>query len=202
MLHEFGHAVYFEGVGQDLPWLLRTMHICLTEGVAMRCGRLVRDPQWLREMAGLSASTVSELAPRLAAASRAYLLIFARWVLVMTHFERGLYAQPDADHDDRWWELVERYQLVRRPDGRHAPDWAAKIHIAAAPVYYHNYLFGEMVASQLSAALGGLVDNTDAGRALSLRTFEPGATQRWDRLIEAATGRPLTPAAFARELAN
>jgi peptidyl-dipeptidase A len=202
MLHEFGHAVYFEGVGRDLPWLLRTMHICLTEGVAMRCGRLVRDPEWLQRIAGLSPATVAELAPRLRNASRAYLLIFARWVLVMTHFERGLYADPDGDHDTRWWDLVERFQLLRRPDDRNAADWAAKIHIAAAPVYYHNYLFGEMFASQLSAALGGLVDNEAAGHALGTSVFAPGATQRWDHLVETATGAPLTPTAFARELAN
>jgi peptidyl-dipeptidase A len=200
MLHEFGHAVYFDGVGRDLPWLLRTMHLCLTEGVAMRCGRLVRDPEWLRRIAGLPDATIAEIAPRLAAASRAYLLVFARWVLVMTHFERDLYARPDADHDTRWWDLVERFQLVRRPDGRHEPDWAAKIHISAAPVYYHNYLFGELVASQLTAALGSLVDNEVAGHALGTKLFAPGATQRWDRLIEHATGSPLTPAAFAREI--
>ena len=202
MLHEFGHAAYFEGVGPELPWLLRTMHLCLTEGVAMRCGRLVRDPEWLRRVAGLPPATVADLTPKLRAASRAYLLIFARWVLVMTHFERGLYAQPDGDHDARWWDLVERFQLVRRPDGRHAPDWAAKIHIAAAPVYYHNYLFGEMVASQLSAAMGGLVGNPEAGHALATRIFAPAATQRWDRLIEQATGSALTPAFSprAREL--
>ncbi len=200
MLHEFGHAVYFDGVGRDLPWLLRTMHICLTEGVAMRCGRLVRDPDWLDRIAGVPAATVAELAPQLRAARRAYLLIFARWVLVMTHFERGFYAQPDGDHDTRWWDLVERFQLVRRPDDRHEPDWAAKIHIAAAPVYYHNYLFGEMVASQLTASFGGLVHNDSAGRALEATLFAPGATQRWDRLIERATGSELTPAAFAREL--
>lgn len=202
MLHEFGHAVYFEGVGRDLPWLLRTMHLCLTEGIAMRCGRLVRDPEWLHRVAGVPAPAIADLAPRLRAASRAYLLVFARWVLVMTHFERGLYAQPDADHDARWWDLVERFQLVRRPDDRHAPDWAAKIHIAAAPVYYHNYLVGEMVASQLTATLGGLVDDASAGRALAERVFAPGATQRWDHLIEQATGSALTPAVFTRDLAG
>ena len=119
----------------------------------------------------------------------------------MTHFERGLYADPDGDHDARWWDLVERYQLVRRPDARTEPDWAAKIHIAAAPVYYHNYLFGEMVASQLTESLGGLVDNPAAGHALGTRVFAPGATQRWDRLIEGATGSALAPAVFARDLA-
>ena len=87
----------------------------------------------------------------------------------MTHFERQLYADPDADLDTLWWDLVERYQQVRRPDGRHAPDWASKIHLAAAPVYYQNYLYGELFASQLDATLtaraGGLVDRADGRRA-------------------------------------
>jgi peptidyl-dipeptidase A len=202
MLHEFGHAVYFDGLDRDLPWLLRTMHLCLTEGVAMRCGRLVHDPSWLGAVAGLSSSTVDDLTGRLRDAQRAALLVFARWVLVMTHFERGLYADPDGAHDDGWWDLVERYQLVRRPDNRHAPDWAAKIHIAAAPVYYHNYLYGELVASHLAAAAGSLVDAVDAGAFLRDRLFAPGASLRWDHLIEQATGTPFGAAVLARELAH
>jgi peptidyl-dipeptidase A len=203
MLHEFGHAAYFLGVDAALPWALRTMDMCLTEGVAMLCGRLVRDPEWLRSVAGLPAATVDSLVGRLAAARRAELLVFARWVLVMTHFERGLYADPEGDHDARWWDLVERYQLLRRPHGRHAPDWAAKVHIALAPVYYHNYLYGEMVASQLAHALGGRspVGRHDAGTWLRDRVFAPGASSRWDRLIEQATGAALSPAALARDLA-
>jgi peptidyl-dipeptidase A len=35
MLHEFGHAAYDCGTSPQLPWLLRTMHMCLTE--ASRC---------------------------------------------------------------------------------------------------------------------------------------------------------------------
>jgi peptidyl-dipeptidase A len=202
MLHECGHAVYFEGVGSELPWLLRTMDLCVTEGVAMRCGRLVHDPDWLHVMAGVPRATVDELVEPLAEQRRADLLVFARWVLVMTYFERGLYADPDADHDARWWDLVERYQLVHRPDGRHAPDWAAKIHIAAAPVYYHNYLFGELIASQLTEAFGSLVDRPDAGRALARAVFAPGATLRWDHLVAQATGRPLSPDVLTRDLAH
>jgi peptidyl-dipeptidase A len=201
MLHEFGHAIYFCGVGADLPWLVRDMHMCLTEGVAMRCGRLVHDPDWLAQIAGLPASTVAELAPRLEEARRAQILLFARWVLVMTHFERGLYANPDGPHNDRWWDLVERYQLVRRPDDRHAPDWAAKIHFSVAPVYYHNYLFGELVASQLTEWLGPLVGNPDAGRALVASLFAPGATKSWGGIIADATGAPLSPGVLAREIA-
>ena len=126
-------------------------------------------------------------------------------MLVVTNFERLFYADPERDLDTLWWDLVERYQLVRRPDDRHAPDWASKIHLAVVPVYYQNYLYGELVASQLGATLareaGGLVDRAEAGRFLTERFFGPGASMRWDHLVEAATGEPLTPGHLAAELA-
>ncbi len=121
----------------------------------------------------------------------------------MTHFERDLYADPDADHDTRWWDLVERFQLLHRPD-RSAPDWAAKIHIAVAPVYYQSYMYGQMVASQWSAALrrecGGIVDRPEAGSLLKRAVLRPGASLRWDHLIETATGSLLSPLAMAAEI--
>ncbi len=205
MLHEFGHAVYDRELDPDLPWLLREpAHALTTEGIAMMFGRLVRDPTWLHEIAGLERDTVQELAPRLAAAQRASLLVFARWVLVVTHFERELYADPEADLDTLWWDLVERFQHVRRPAGRHAPDWAAKIHLAVVPVYYQNYLYGELFASQLGAQLreehGGLVNAAQAGAHLRNQVFAPAAALRWDRFVEQATGRPLDARAFARDL--
>ena len=91
------------------------------------------------------------------------------------------------------------------PDGRDAPDWAAKIHLAAAPVYYQNYLYGELFASQLAATLesraGGIVDRPAAGELLVRDVFAPGASLRWDDLVTRATGEPLTAAHLARELA-
>ncbi|HEY7105250.1 MAG TPA: M2 family metallopeptidase [Acidimicrobiia bacterium] len=207
MLHEFGHAVYDRESNQGLPWLLRgPAHALTTEGIAMLMGRLVRDPAWLATVATVDAATVDDLRPRLDAARRAGLLVFARWVLVMTTFERRLYAEPDGDLDTLWWDLVERYQQVRRPDDRHAPDWASKIHLAAAPVYYQNYLYGELFASQLDATLtaraGGLVERAGAGALLVDDVFAPGAALRWDALIERATGEPLTAAHLARQLAG
>jgi peptidyl-dipeptidase A len=205
MLHEFGHAIYDLHVDRDLPWLLRSMHPLTTEGVAMLFGRLVQDPEWLRTVVGVSDEDLAELRPRLERARRAALLTFARWVLVMTNFERGLYADPEADHDERWWELVTRYQLLRRPEGRKAPDWAAKLHLALAPVYYQNYLYGELVASQLQATLraraGGIVDRPEAGRLLVDELFAPGLAVRWDALVEQVTGEPLTARHMAAELA-
>ena len=205
MLHEFGHAVYDREVRPEVPWLAReAAHPLTTEGVAMFFGRLVRDPKWLRTVARVPSDEIDRLVPRLAQARRAALLTFARWVLVVTHFERRLYRDPDGDLDTWWWDLVEQFQLVRRPPGRHEPDWASKIHLAVVPVYYQNYLYGELVASQLDATLhsraGGVVDRPAAGRFLVENVFGPGASLRWDDLVERATGEPLSARFLADQL--
>jgi peptidyl-dipeptidase A len=201
MLHEFGHAIYDLEIDRSLPYLIRQpAHTLATEAVAMLFGRLVRDEAWLSEAAGVTAD------PAVTEAQRVAMLVFARWVLVMCHFERGLYADPDADHDTRWWDLVERFQLVRRPEEVPPGGWASKIHLAVAPVYYQNYLYGELMASQLTAALqrdvGGLVDRRDAGAWLVDRIFRPGASKRWDHLLADATGEPLNVAHFVREFCS
>ena len=206
MLHELGHATFNLGFDADLSWLLRDCHLVITEGIAIMFGRLAGDAEWLQQVLGVDAEVVAGIADELRAARAAELLVFTRWVLVMTNFERSLYADPESDLDARWWELVERYQLVSPPEPRHDPDWAAKIHIACAPVYYHTYLYGQLVASQLMATLrresGGLVDRPAAGALLAGRIFAPGLSVRWDRLLEQATGEPLTAAYFEREIAS
>jgi peptidyl-dipeptidase A len=204
MLHELGHAVFSTGHDRALPWLLRDAHLTATEGMAIFAGRLTRDTEWLERVAGVTAADAARLAGRLRAADAAELVVFARWVLVMTSFERLLYADPDRDLDTEWWELVRRHQLLTPPDGRSAPDWAAKIHVACVPVYYHTYLYGDLVASQLAAALereaGGVVDRPEAGRLLARDLFGPGESVRWDRLVAQATGKPLTVAAYEAEI--
>jgi peptidyl-dipeptidase A len=204
MLHEFGHAAYDVYLGDDLPWALRRpAHSLTTEAVAQLFGRLSKDSGWLRDVAGVPESELTGLDEQVHAALRAHMLVFARWVLVMCHFERGLYADPDADHDTRWWDLVERFQLVNRPPGRKAPDWAAKLHLALAPVYYQNYVIGELFASQLQATIdrrgGRLYGDPETGEWLRRSVFGPGARLRWDRLVEAATGEPISAKAFARQ---
>ena len=165
----------------------------------MLFGRLTRDPEWLGEVAGVDARHDRRPCDPLRGARRAGSSCSRGWVLVMTNFERQLYADPDADLDTLWWDLVERYQHVRRPDSRHAPDWASKIHLAAAPVYYQNYLYGELFASQLDATLadraGGIVDRRAAGALLdatsSRRVRRCGGTSSRPRHRRAAQRRDL-----------
>ncbi len=202
MLHELGHGVYFAAIDRSLPWTLRDCHTTVTEGIAMVFESHVRTEAWLHKTAGAADAPAQR---GLTDGTIAERLLFTRWVLVMTGFERALYADPDGDLDAIWWDLVERFQLVTRPEGRSAPDWAAKIHIACAPVYYHCYLYGRLISAQLRVMLaredGGAEGSTGAGRLLVERVFAAGESVRWDRLMEQATGEPLSVRHFAAELA-
>ena len=198
MVHELGHAVYDLAIRPELPWLLRQpAHTFTTEAIAMLHGRLVRDETFLERFARVDPAIARD--PRNVEMQRRELLVFAPWVQVMTRFERELYRDPDQDLGAVWWRLVERYQRVTPPAGPRPDDWACKIHIALAPVYYHNYLLGEVTASQLSAALARetgasspAVEPAAAGEFLRERFMRPGSSMRWDALIVHATGAPLT----------
>ncbi|MCB9519664.1 MAG: M2 family metallopeptidase [Myxococcales bacterium] len=208
LLHELGHAAFDRYI--DQPWMLhRPAHTLVTEAVAMLMGRQTLEPEFLVEYAEVPAADVAALGPGLRRHHAFRMQLFVRWALVMVHFERELYAAPRRDDlDELWWTLVEKYQLIPKPEGRNAPDWAAKIHFAIAPVYYHNYVYGELLASQLRARIAedsrtpSLVDNVWAGESLILGVFRPGASLRWDRLVERATGTPLDAAHFVREFAS
>jgi len=208
MLHEFGHAVYDRHINPNLPYLLRThAHLCTTEAIALMMGALAGDPGWLREIAGVPEQELDADRERLAARKRAEGLIFTRWALVMYRFEQLLYEDPDrTDLNGAWWDLVENIQLVERPPGRDEPDWASKIHIAVAPVYYHNYVLGALIAAQLRDHLeeyvthGPFYSNEAAGRYLLESFFGPGARENWRDTVLRATGSELDPTHFVRSI--
>ncbi len=130
----------------------------------------------------------------------------------MFRFEKELYDDPDQDLDRLWWDLVERYQEVRRPEGRHEPDYASKIHIVMSPAYYHNYMLGELFAAQMHhtiarEVLGGVspaeavyVGHPTVGRYMRERVFAPGRTLDWQQLSRYATGADLNAKAFAEDI--
>ena len=206
LLHELGHAVYDKNVDRALPWSLRThAHILTTEAAAMLHGRRGRDGAFLARYAGVPHDVAH--APENTRTHRRSMLVFAGWVQVMVRFEQALYADPGADLATTWWDLVERYQRLARPPVVEPHGWAGKIHLALSPVYYHDYLLGELLASQLEETIEAetgsrspAADPARAGAILRERLFAPGATLRWDALVTSATGAPLDVDAFAREL--
>lgn len=208
MLHEFGHAVYDKNINPKLPYFLRSYaHTSTTEAIALMMGSLAEDPTWLSAVAGVPEDRLRADRERLLGVARANRLVFVRWALVMFHFEKALYENPDReDLDSLWWDLVEHLQFVKRPPHRDEPDWAAKIHVAIAPVYYHNYVLGHLIAAQLRRHLeervtgGPFFTSEVGGRYLQEAVFGPGARNGWQDTVLGATGEKLNPDHFVSSL--
>ena len=202
-LHELGHAVYSYYNDLGLPHNIRTpAHAFTTEGVAMFFGAKARSPEWLIDYAGTDPQQVQNVADALQKQRRKEQLIFARWTLVMLYFEKAFYENPNADLNSLWWDMVEKYQLLSRPENRDKADWASKPHFVIAPVYYHNYQLGELYAAQLRQSLGTLATakTPELGKRLKEKVFLPGASLKWEDFVVFSTGEPLSPKAFAEEL--
>ena len=212
MLHESGHGVYSKYFDAQKPYLLRdAAHTFTTEAIAMIMGRCSSNPQWMLDMGVINPEQKEKIADVCAKSLRLEQLTFSRWAQVMYRFEKAMYADPDQDLNALWWTLVEKYQLLKKPEGRNEPDWATKIHVALYPCYYHNYLMGELLASQLFYYISdNVLKNTDyknvsfvnhpeVGTYLKEKVFMPGSLYQWNDMIQRATGEKLTAKYYAKQ---
>jgi len=204
LLHEFGHALAAEYADRSLPLrLILWPNGIVAEMESQSIDRIANDAGWLHRTVGLAEDISRRLAGEVRARARRAQLIMTRWSLVQAHFERAFHADPDADLDTLWWDLVERFQFVPRPEGRRAPDWSAKIHNAQIPGTYYQYILGEMAVSQMAVTLdrevGGLAGNPSAGPFLRDRLYRLGARYDWRETIRRATGQEFGASAYVAE---
>lgn len=207
ILHELGHGVYSYYNDSSLPFTLRdAAHTFTTEAIANYFGRLATDPAWMKSMGIIDEAEMNKIKDDSFRALRLQQLVFSRWAQVMYRFEKSMYENPDQDLNQLWWDTVEKYQMIMKPEGRNMPDWATKIHVALYPCYYHNYLLGEMLASQFNNYVTTKVLTGDAGADMKavgeyFRTnvFMPGARYQWNDMIEKATGEKLTAKYYAMQ---
>ena len=214
-LHELGHAVYAKYHDRSLPFLLRTpAHAFATEAVAMFFGRLSRNADWMQEALDLSEADRDKIA----AVSDKYIqlqqLVFSRWAMVMYEFEKQLYADPEQDLDALWWELIEKSQQLQKPAEIDEFGWASKLHFTQAACYYHNYMLGELLASQFHQHIVGDVLERESDDGLGYfgekavgnyfreEVFAPAGRYHWNGMIERATGEKLTAKHFVGQFAK
>jgi len=128
ILHELGHGVYQYYNDMSLPFTLRdAAHTFTTEAIANYFGRLATNPAWMNNMGIIDEKEMNSIADDSFRALRLQQLVFSRWAQVMYRFEKSMYENPDQDLNQLWWDIVEKYQMVKEPEGRDMPDWASKI---------------------------------------------------------------------------
>ena len=207
ILHELGHGVYSYYNDMSLPFTLRdAAHAFTTEAIANMFGRLATNPQWMMNMGLIDSAECTRITDDSFRDLRLRMLVFSRWAQVMYRFEKSMYEDPDQDLNKLWWDTVEKYQNLKKPEGRNMPDWATKIHIALYPCYYHNYLLGELLASQLYSHVTtnfaknqSFVGEKAVGDYFRENVFRPGTRYYWNDMIEKATGEKLTAKYYAKQ---
>ncbi|MFH1108440.1 MAG: M2 family metallopeptidase [Planctomycetota bacterium] len=211
LLHELGHAAYSKYIRPDLPFLLHEVsHSMTTEGIAQMFGSQTRSDCFLVQVLGVPPERARELSRVVQQAIGADRLVFSRWSQVMVRFEHGLYTDPEQDLAKLWSDLRQRYQLLDPASVAGRPDFAAKFHLFTNPVYYHNYLLGELFAAQIRNYLltrvlregdtaTGLCGRPEVGAYLREQVFGPGNLYSWRDITVRATGEPLTAKYFSEE---
>lgn len=213
MMYEFGFGSYLENISRDLPYLLRQpAHYFMNDGIGEMFNTFSSDSRWLKTYAGMPEEEAEQRREECRRYIRLFKFIFSRFSQVMYHFEKGMYENPDQDLNKLWWDLVEKYQLIKRPDNRDKPDWATKIHLFEQPCTYHNYMLGELFSSQVYAYIQenivkhdeqfSFIENPEIGDYLKTNLFAPGAKYSWKELVEKSTGEELSAEFFKMQFVS
>ena len=202
LIHELSHDIQYEGVDHTQPYLFLDVLSQITEAYAMLMERQVLTEDWFRRVLGMPAEEARSAVETAFQMLRAEELLFLRWCLVIYHFEREIYGDPDADWGDVWWKYKTRFQGLVRPEGWRNPDPLAKFHLTGSyPVYYNNYAIGRFVAAQIAAKIADVsgqdprraiyYGHKKIGRYLEETFFPPGGRYGWLEFIEKTTDTPL-----------
>ncbi len=210
ILYELGFSVFLKNVNKELPFVLRTStHFFINDAFATWCSRFSVNDEFLKTVVGVSNKETEKIRKESKMELRLSKFVFSRWTQVIYHFEKELYESPEQDLNKLWWTLVENYQLLKRPKDRNTPDWAAKAHIVSQPCVYHNYMLGELFASQLhyyivnkvisSKDEKGIFNNPEVGKYFIEKVFKQGATMNLNELVKYSTGESLSADYFTTQ---
>ncbi len=216
MLYESAYSAYLKNINVDLPYILREpSHIFIADAVATLFGRFSANPDWLEEMITIGAKEKEAIEDKCNMHHMMDKLVFSRWAQVMYHFEKSLYENPEQNLNKLWWQLVNEYQLLNTPGDWDNPDWATKIHIITEPCTYHNYMLGELYASQLHNYIKTqivkddsddcaikCINNPEIGAYLISKIFKHGKSLSWDEIVQESTNEALNPNYYQRQYVN
>ena len=209
-------AAYRKYIAQTLPFLLReTASPVVTCGIGAFFARMAAYPNWVFSMGVFSAGQAWEWQETSLAAMRQDQLFTCRWWLLIYHFEKQLYKNPEADLDVLWRDLFVRYLKIEAGEDRIGySDWVVENYFSQYAVHAHNFILGELWASQLlchlcqnDARLGkeenpNIVGDGDVGTFLKRYVFQFGASESWKEITVSGTGGSLSEDAFLDQFAR
>jgi peptidyl-dipeptidase A len=153
-LHELGHIYYYISYSNpNVPLILREgANRGFHEAVGSLIGLASLQAPFLQQMELLPENIESDKIQSLLKESLDY-IVFIPWSAgVMTEFEYELYSNnlPRDQYNQKWWELVEKYQGIVPPyeRGEEFCDAATKTHINNDAAQYYDYAISNVLLFQ------------------------------------------------------
>jgi peptidyl-dipeptidase A len=206
--HELGHIYYYRTYSNpEVPLVLREgANRAYHEAMGSLMGLAAMQPRFIAGV-GLPTGDARPDPIRLLLKEALNYVVFIPWSAgTMFGFEKELYADELSSErwNQRWWELVARYQGIAppAPRGERFCDAATKTHVNDDPAGYYDYALSFVILFQLHDHIARQIlgedprDTNYFGRAEVgdfLRTImRPGSSRDWREVLREATGSELT----------
>jgi peptidyl-dipeptidase A len=199
--HELGHNFY-QRAYKDQPFLYQNgandgFHEAIGDAIALSI-----TPAYLRQIGYLDREPGAAADTLLLLQTALDKVAFLPWGLLVDRWRWMVFSGQvkPADYNRAWWDLRERYQMVRAPDQRPADafDPGAKYHVPAN-VPYARYFLARVLQFQFYRSMCRAAGHTgplhrcsfygsrEAGRRLDA-LLRLGASRPWPDALEQLTG--------------
>ncbi len=210
--HELGHIYYYISYSNpNVPLLLRGgANRAFHEAIGSLMGLAAMQKPFLAQKNLLPANSKTDEMKTLLKEALNY-IVFMPWSCgVMTEFEYELYSQrlPADQYNQKWWELVQKYQgiIPPQPRGEEFCDPCTKTHINDDPAQYYDYRLSFVLLFQLHEYIAKNILQQDphatnyygsqaVGDFLK-QLLEPGKTKDWRVLLRDSIGQDLSAQAM------
>ena len=207
-LHELGHIYYYISYSNpDVPIILREgANRGYHEAVGSLIGLASLQTPFLKQMNLLPQDFEIDRIQTLLKESLDY-IVFIPWSAgVMTDFEHELYSKnlPKDQFNNKWWELVEKYQgiIPSNERGNEFCDAATKTHINNDAAQYYDYAISNVLLFQFHDHIANKIlkqdphatnyyGNKETGKFLS-DLLSPGASVDWREHLKNSIGSEMS----------
>lgn len=205
--HELGHIYYYMTyTNKDVPPLLRGgANRAYHEAIGTMMGLAAMQKPYLvgRGLIDANVQTDSIQSLLKEALNSVVFIYFSSGT--MSNFEKALYVDnlPADQFNQKWWELVKKYQGIVPPSARSEEycDAATKTHINDDAAQYYDYALSYVILYQLHNHVAKNIlhqdpratnyyGNKEIGEFMK-KIMYPGASKDWRKVLKESTGEDL-----------
>ncbi len=207
-LHELGHIYYYINyTNPDVPVVLRSgANRAFHEAIGSQMGLASLQHPFLVQMGLASSEAKVDQVQTLLKEALSYIVMVPWAAGTMTEFEYELYAKglPKDQYNQKWWEVVKKYQGIVPPSprGEEYCDAATKTHINDDPAQYYDYAIANVLLFQFHDHVARNILKQDphatnyygskeTGNFLK-GLMRPGATADWRKLMQDELGSSIS----------